>query len=139
MHRLKARLRLKQRLTYSNLASTTALVLALIGGSTAIAISKQVGTKQLKNQAVTANKIRDGNITASKLAAVDVVQVTGGNSSAAHASCPGSERLIGGGARIDISGPSAALRESRPDGNGWTAQPTNGSSAVVYALCLRGS
>jgi hypothetical protein len=54
------------KLTYANVMSTIAVFL-LLGGGAALAASKlgknTVGTKQIKNQAVTAAKIKKGAIT----------------------------------------------------------------------------
>jgi hypothetical protein len=61
---------LPKRLTYANVASTLALILAL-GGSGAYAIaqlpSKSVGARQLRPGAVTADKIRKHAVTAPKI------------------------------------------------------------------------
>lgn len=57
---------LSSRLTYANVASTLALVVALGGGSAAVAagIAKNsVGTKQLKANAVTSAKVRNDSLT----------------------------------------------------------------------------
>lgn len=54
------------RLTYANVASTLALVLALGGGGAAVAAGlakNSVGTKQLKAQAVTSAKVKDNALT----------------------------------------------------------------------------
>jgi hypothetical protein len=51
-------------LSYANVASTLALVVALSGGAYAVTQlpSKSVGTKELKNQAVTSKKVRNGSL-----------------------------------------------------------------------------
>lgn len=56
---------LRRRLTYANVMATVAVFVAL-GGSSYAALSlpkKSVGTKQLKRNAVTSSKVRDGAIT----------------------------------------------------------------------------
>jgi hypothetical protein len=63
--------RLRARLTYANVVSTLALFLVLAGG-TAFAAKQMVpknsvGTKQIKNRAVTGSKIAPGSITGSDI------------------------------------------------------------------------
>ena len=61
---------IRSRLTYANVIATLALFIA-IGGASAFAASKlaknSVGTKQIKNQAVTAAKIQNGAITGAQV------------------------------------------------------------------------
>ena len=67
--------RIWQRLSYANVVSTIALVLA-VGGATAFAAAQlgpnTVGTRQLKANAVTGPKINDGAVNSSKIAAGSV-------------------------------------------------------------------
>jgi hypothetical protein len=63
--------RARSKLTYSNVVSTLCLFL-LLGGGAAFAAKtmlpkNSVGTKQLKNEAVTAAKIKNGSITGGKI------------------------------------------------------------------------
>jgi hypothetical protein len=64
--------KLRGNLTYANVMSTLCLFL-LLGGGTAFAATKlgknSVGTKQLKNGAVTAAKVKSGSLLASNFAA----------------------------------------------------------------------
>jgi hypothetical protein len=64
--------RLRAKLTYANVVATLALFLVIAGGS-AFAASRlakgSVGTKQVKNKAITAAKIKPGAVTGAKLAA----------------------------------------------------------------------
>jgi hypothetical protein len=64
--------RLRSKLTYANVISTLALFLVIAGGS-AFAAGKlaknSVGTKQIKNAAITTAKIKDGAVTGSKIVA----------------------------------------------------------------------
>ena len=62
---------LRRHLTYANVAATLALVFAVAGGATAIA-----GGKAAKNS-VASSSIKPHNVTASDLAGIRVVQVTG--------------------------------------------------------------
>jgi hypothetical protein len=61
---------IRSKLTYANVIATLALFIA-IGGASAFAASKlaknSVGTKQIKNSAVTAAKIKKGTITGTQI------------------------------------------------------------------------
>jgi hypothetical protein len=67
---MKERLKLRQKLTYSNVVSTLCLFL-LLGGGAAYAAAhlgkNSVGAKQLKKNAVTTAKIKKGAVTAAKV------------------------------------------------------------------------
>lgn len=60
---------LRSKLSYSNVMATTAMFIAMGGASyAAVAFPKNsVGASQLRNQAVTTAKVRDGAITGSKI------------------------------------------------------------------------
>lgn len=78
--------RLRSRLTYANVISTLALFLVLAGG-TAFAAKQMlpknsVGSKQIKNKAITGAKIKNGAVTGAKIAPGAITQVA----SAANAS-----------------------------------------------------
>ncbi len=138
--------RLRRHLTYANVVATLALVLAAAGGTTALAVAIQGSKKSsdvnrtgnIRSGRVTAKKIADGSVTAAKLAGIDVVEAndTGGN---ATATCPGGERLISGGARMNSIPPSVAIVVSAPKGNGWNAVTNASSNLNAYALCLKPS
>ena len=119
--------RLKPHLTYANVAATAALIIAVAGGTTAIA-----GSKAGKNT-VESSSIKPYNVTARDLAGIRVVQVTG--SVNAFAPCTEGERLLGGGGRtIDPQG------SSRPGNKGWIVEPRTGPEdrlVLAYALCLK--
>ena len=76
--------RLKPHLTYANVAATAALIIAVAGGTTAIA-----GSKAGKNT-VASSSIKPYNVTAPDLARIQVVQVNGQFS--AFAPCPRGRR-----------------------------------------------
>jgi hypothetical protein len=64
-------MRLRPKLTYANVVSTLCLFL-LLGGGAAFAASKalpknSVGTKQLKKEAVTGAKVKDGSLKGADL------------------------------------------------------------------------
>jgi hypothetical protein len=75
---------MRTRLTYANVMTTIAIVLAL-GGATAFAATqlakKSVGTKQLKANAVTAAKIKKNAVTGAKIkaGAVDGTKILDGS------------------------------------------------------------
>jgi hypothetical protein len=59
--------KLQGKLTYANVVATLALFLVLAGGTTLAATQlakNSVGTKQLKNDAVTSAKVKDGSLLA---------------------------------------------------------------------------
>jgi hypothetical protein len=135
--------RIRRHLTYANLMSTIAVIFAVVGGSTAVAVTVNASKKSdvnkkgnIRGGRVTANKLADGNVVASKLAGIDVVQVSNPGG-IATASCPPGERLLGGGAEAS----SGVLTHSNPDGNNWeaVAEGTGTNNVTVYALCLRGT
>jgi hypothetical protein len=126
---------LKARLTYANVVATLALIVAVAGGGTAIALS--VG----KNS-VTTKSIKPGNVTARDLAGARVATALGsGTSSGTTVSCLPSERMLAGGAEARSTttppGEDRFLTASHPtpDGSGWTARADSG--VVVYVVCLR--
>jgi hypothetical protein len=122
--------RIKRHLSYCNVAATLALLIAIAGGTTAIA-----GSKAPKNS-IASSSIKPFNVTARDLAGIRVVQVS--NPVNAFARCSRNERLLGGGGSpIPPGGPMGA---SRPGDNGWFVQQGTGpEDAVVaaYALCLK--
>jgi hypothetical protein len=122
--------RIKRHLTYANVAASLALIIAIAGGTTAIA-----GSKAQKNS-VASSSIKPYNVTAKNLAGIRVVRVDG--QFKAFASCGNRERLIGGGANgLNASGPIGA---SSPGDNGWYVEQAGGLEprpVTAIALCLR--
>jgi hypothetical protein len=121
--------RLKPHLSYANVAATLALIIAVAGGTTAIA-----GSKAAKNS-VASSSIKPFNITARDLAGIRVVQANG--QFAAFAPCARNQRLLGGGG----SAPAGdSLGASNPGKNGWHVQQGNGpeTHVIAYAICLKG-
>jgi hypothetical protein len=120
--------RLRRNLNYANVAATLALIIAVAGGTTAIA-----GGKAAPNS-VASSSIKPHNVTARDLAGIRVVQANGQFS--AFAPCARGERLVGGGG----SAPAGdSLGASRPGGNGWFSQQGSGPEThlTAYALCLK--
>lgn len=129
MRRLAA---IKPHLTYANVVASLALLIAISGGATAVAITagkNSVTTKSIRNDAVTARKLGPVAIKSAE----GPLQAT--------ARCAHQEQLLGGGATIDGSeGTLPALRKSQPSGNGWFAlanQATSGMTVRAFAVCLK--
>lgn len=126
---------LKPHLSYANVVATLALIVAVSGGATAIAITAA------KNS-VTTKSIRKGAVRAKTLGPVVVRTATGDVQAIAR--CGKGERVLAGGGTADISGGPAlgALQKSTPAGNGWfvlagkDGQP-GALSVQAYAICLR--
>ena len=131
MSRLKE---LRQHLSYANVVATLALVIAVAGIPTAVAVTNKPG----KNT-VTSKSIKRGNVTARDLADVGVVLAQGDGASLT-ATCEPNEKLLGGGGAVTPAVtnqiPNPALRISRPEGNGWVIGSHAPSNATAYALCL---
>lgn len=129
----------RRRLSYANVTATLALVCAVAGGSTAVAVTVNASKKsdinkkgKIRPNRVTAKKIADGNVGASELAQIEVVQASG--NPFAVANCPAGTRLLSGGG---LTPAPAAIGVSRPEGNGWSVTPSDGVNATAYAVCLR--
>jgi hypothetical protein len=143
---------LRRHLSYANVVATLALLVAIAGGTTAIAVSKggkktdvnkrgniragHVTTPKLADGAVTSAKLADANLTAGDLSGIHFVQATG--STRVTATCPPGERLLSGGALSGAGG--VPLEGSAPNeaGNGWTAIGAP-AGATAIALCLKGT
>ena len=126
---------MRAKLTYANVVATLALIVAVAGGSAAVALS--VGKNSVK-----ASSIKAGNVTARELAGVRVVRATATGFTSAVARCAKNEQLLSGGGITNSSSGDPALIESQPVGNSWSARGTDSvaspnavSSAV--ALCLK--
>jgi hypothetical protein len=127
----------RKHLTYANVVATLALIVAVAGIPSAVAITSKlkknsVGTKQIKNGSITAAKIADGNVTAPKLAAAHfVTQTTPPTGSLVRCNSP--ERLLSGGA-VAFGG---FLTRSAPEPS--TSQWAYSGSGTLegYALCLK--
>jgi hypothetical protein len=120
---------MRRHLTYANVASTLALLIAIAGGTTAIAVSKA------PKNSVASSSIKPFNVTARDLAGTRQVQANG--QFAAFAACARRERLIGGGGNAPAGD---NLGVSRPGENGWYVQQGSGpeTHVIAYAICLKG-
>jgi hypothetical protein len=129
----------RKHLTYANVVATLALIVAVAGIPSAVAITSKlkknsVGTKQIKKGAITAAKLADGSVTAPKLGPVHrVTQTTPSTGSLVRCNPP--ERLLSGGA-VALGG---FLTRSAPETD-LTQWAYSGSGTLVgYALCLKAS
>jgi hypothetical protein len=134
---------IRTHLTYANVTATLALVLAIGGGTTAIALQGR--------NTVASDDIRPGNVTGRDLSEIQVVRklFTLNDASANDIwsggffilPCPKGTRIVSGGGGIAPLGLGAgSVTRTDPIGNGWqisaaqdTGQP---ASIAVTALCL---
>jgi hypothetical protein len=136
--------RLRRHLSYANVAATLALVIAIAGGTTAIAINRTA-----PKNSVTSKSIRPFNVTARDLTRLIEVrsQTTFSDpgppdgtfsSASATAPCPGGTRVISGGGVVDSN--FAALVGSNPISEGWVvsakADGANQATITAIARCL---
>jgi len=135
---------IRRHLSYANVAATLALVLAVGGGTTAIALRGK--------NTVRTDDIRRGNVTARDLSEIRVVNKVFTLDDAADDGtwsggffvlpCPKGTRIISGGGGIAPSGLGAgAITRTDVNQNGWqisAAQDTGQPAPVaVTALCLK--
>ena len=113
--------KLRRKLTYANVVATLALIVAVAGGSTAVAVTANASKKKtdvnkkgnIRAGRVTAKKLANGNVTAAKLAGIDIVQ--------AHRCCPVPTQTARAASDCSAAGrrltqADAALYESAPVG-----------------------
>jgi hypothetical protein len=124
--------------SYANVVATLALVIAVSGGATAIAVGLGKGS-------VTTKTIKNGAIRGKKLGPIVIRSASGPGIGQARVQCAKGERVMGGGGAVDGGAPDiAAVRKSYPDGNGWYTlgiQGTGGGGGPItvraYAVCLK--
>jgi hypothetical protein len=117
----------RRHLTYSNVAATLALVIAIAGGTTAIGASKA------PKNSVASSSIKPYNVTAGDLAGIRVASAFG--QFKVVATCRSGERLLSGGG----SSPGG-IGSSSPENNGWSVEQASGSGNLpvsAFALCLK--
>lgn len=116
---------MRSKLTYANVMSTLAVVLAVAGGTSAVAGIKlgkgSVGKRELAKGAVTA-----------KALGRTVIRVEENAAGGAVTSCAKGERLLSGGT---LAGIVSSTRPSESIANSWDG--AGSAPATVYALCLR--
>ncbi len=136
--------RIRRHLSYANVTATLALLVAVAGGTTAIAM-KATAPKN----SVTSKSIRPYNVTARDLSRLIEVrnQTTFSDPgppdgtfarASATAVCPSGTRVISGGGFVDSN--FAALIGSNPISEGWVvsakADGANQATITVIARCL---
>jgi hypothetical protein len=133
--------RIRRHLSYANVMSTIAVIVAVAGGSTAVAVSVSTSKKSDINKKgniragrVTAKKLADGNVVASKLARIEII--TTSSPGGATATCPAGSVLVAGGGTAS-GGERLSSSVPSPQGNGWSASG-GAAPATAFALCLRG-
>lgn len=136
--------RLRTHLTYANVAATIALVIAVAGGTTAIAM-KATAPKN----SVTSKSIRPNNVTARDLTRLIEVRAQAilndpapaddaFTDTTAIARCPAGSRVITGGGFVDSD--HAELVGSQPTNEAWIVSAkgdgTNEARVTAIAWCL---
>jgi len=135
---------MRRHLTYANVAATAALIIAIAGGTTAIAV-KSTAPKN----SVTSKSIRPYNVTARDLTRLVEVRAQATfndpapadgvfNGATAIAKCPSGTRVITGGGVVDKD--RAALTGSQPTSEAWVESAkgdgTNEATITAIAWCL---
>jgi hypothetical protein len=137
-------MRIRRHLSYANVAASLALVIAIAGGTTAIA-TKSTAPKN----SVTSKSIRPFNVTSRDLSRL--IQVFGKASfndpapadgtftgGTAVAPCPSGTRVITGGGSVDNV--HANLSSSLPNPGAWSVSAngdgTNQATITAIAWCL---
>ena len=136
--------RIRRHASYANVTATLALIVAVAGGTTAIAV-KSTAPKN----SVTSKSIRPYNVTArdltrlievrSQVALTDPGPPDGTFARAsATALCPSGSRVVSGGGFVDSN--FASLIGSNPTSEGWVvsakADGANQATITAIARCL---
>jgi hypothetical protein len=124
---------IRTKLTYANVVATLALIVAVAGGSTAIAISskQKISGKLIKPGTITTKQLKNGSITGPKLAKIERIAVPASAGNSTEASCPGGTVLVSGGADGN------PLIQSSPSLVSEAWRGASSSGGVVTAMCLR--
>lgn len=141
----------RRHLTYANVVATLALIVAVAGGSTAIAISAKVkknsvGSKQIKNGsiraedlaggAVASDKLAPGSVTASKLTGTTVVSATSPTGGGVSVDCPAGTKLLSVGGETNGQGINSLLLKPN-GGESAGVGTTSGPATRADVLCLK--
>lgn len=135
--------RIRGHLTYANVTATLALICAVAGGTSAIAVKKNpkgatvrvtkksdiTKTGKIRPGRVARNKIATGAIGANQLGTILVRQLDGEGA----ISCQAGERRIAGGAFASL-GLIQSVPESAPQPESWRG--SGGGFVRVQVLCL---
>lgn len=126
---------MRAKLTYANVMSTIAVVLALTGGATAVAVGLGKGS-------VGPRELKKGAVRGQELGPVVMRKRTGPGVGQGIVRCNKGERVIGGGGiAAPTGGGTVSLTQSEPLPNGWAAAGTGASAAgatvTAFAMCLR--
>ena len=113
-----------------------ALFIALSGSAYAAGVARNsVGTAQLKRNAVTSPKVKDGSLRLADLAAADRVRLRG---AAGAQGAPGATGATGAIGRPGHDGGGLIDAQSAPAGSDPPAQPDAQSSALTFELPASG-
>ncbi len=104
---------LKPKLTYANVVATLALIVAVSGGATAVAIS-------VSKNSVTTKSIRKGAVTAPKLGKVERQDRNSDRPARPQRQCQKGDQVLGGGGFVSWSPEHSPI--STPTANGWRLQ-----------------
>jgi hypothetical protein len=136
--------RIRRHLSYSNLMSTLALLIAIAGGTTAIAAKvtapkNSVATKSIKPYNVTARDLTRMIQVFGRATFTDPAPMDGTSSgNTAVASCPAGARVVTGGGFVDND--NAHLSGSQPNAGSWSVSArgdgTNEAHITAIAWCL---
>lgn len=121
--------RLRAHLTYANVAATLALVLAVAGGTAAVA-----GVKIAPKNSVTTKSIRKGNVTATDLTNLvrvsSTASISPSSANTATAECPAGMRAISGTGGVESGGTLLSMGLTG-NARGWFTSGTNGGGSPV--------
>lgn len=127
---------IRTKLTYANVVATLALIVAVAGGSTAIAISskQKISGKLIKRGTITTKQLKNGSITGPKLAKIDRIQIAGTAGNTSKAVCPQGATLVSGGVSGSTIDPVIQSTPS-PGSEEWLG--ASSSPPLIVAMCLR--
>jgi hypothetical protein len=145
---------LRGKLSYANVVATLALVLAVAGIPSAVAITASkvkknsisgaqikkgtIRASNIKPGAITADKIADGNVTASKLAGIHHVSTRMAPAGpVVEAVCAPGEVLLSGGTNAEAGNVTTSLPDTQQIPPRWRSVTLGGSGTDSDALCLK--